>query len=86
MATVLEYMRAAMSHAVLEPLEDENKWHAHIPALPGLWATGAIEEEARNELFEALDGWLHVNAFHGSKERLPRIDGLSFYDPPHKIE
>lgn len=85
MATVLEYMRAAMSHAILEPLEGENEWFAHIPEFPGLWATGATQEEAKEDLYEALDGWLHVNAFHGTHEP-PRIDGMSFLDPPRRIE
>ena len=79
-------MRAAMNHAVFEPLEGENQWYAHIPDLAGLWATGVTREEAERELYDALDGWLYVNAFHGSKEKLPRIDGLSFYDPPEKVE
>ena len=83
---MLEYMHAAMKHAVLEPLEGENEWYAHIPELPGLWATGATEKDARSELFSALDGWLHVNAFHGSRDKLPRIDGLSVYDPPQRTE
>jgi predicted RNase H-like HicB family nuclease len=82
----LEYMRAAMKHAVLEPLEDNGEWYAHIPEFPGLWATGATENDARGELYSALDGWLYVNAFHGSREKIPRIDGLSFYDPPDRTE
>ena len=85
MATVLEYMNAAMKHAVLEHLPEENEWYAHIPEFVGLWATGATQEEAKRELFSALDGWLHVNAFHGTKTP-PRIDGLSFLDPPKTID
>ncbi len=85
MATVLEYMRAAMRHAVIEPMEGEGEWFAYIPQLPGLWATGRSVEDAKQDLFEALDGWLHVNTFVGKNEP-PRIDGLSYLDPPQKIE
>ncbi len=85
MATVLEYMNAAMSHAVIERIEDTNEYYAHIPEFVGLWATGATEEEAKQELYSALDGWLYVNAFHGT-QKPPRIDGLSFFDPPERIE
>jgi predicted RNase H-like HicB family nuclease len=85
MATVWEYMSAAMRHAVIERIGDENEYYGHIPEFVGLWATGAAEEEARQELYSALDGWLHENAFHGT-QKPPRIDGLSFLDPPQRIE
>jgi predicted RNase H-like HicB family nuclease len=52
-----------MRKAAYEPLEDGEGWYAHIPGIPGLWATGACVEDARNDLFEALDEWLYVNGF-----------------------
>jgi predicted RNase H-like HicB family nuclease len=76
MATILEYMTAAIGHAVFEPLDDEGKWYAHIPGFGGLWAIGKTEEEARQELHSALDGWLYINAARGTGEA-PVIDDLA---------
>lgn len=78
-------MGAAMNHAVLEPLEDEDKWYAHIPGFSGLWAVGKTQEEARQELYLALDGWLHVNSFRGTGAA-PTVDGLNLSDPPDRTE
>jgi len=66
MATYLEYMAAAMRRAEYEPLEEAGTvagWYGHIPGFEGLWASGASVEEARAELWQALDGWLTVNFF-----------------------
>ena len=60
MATILQYMGAAMRRAEYERLEDGN-WFAHIAGFKGLWASGPTIEEARADLYEALDGWLTVN-------------------------
>jgi predicted RNase H-like HicB family nuclease len=76
MATKSEYITAAIGHAVLEPLDYEGKWYAHIPGFGGLWAIGKTEEEARQELYSALDGWLYINATRGTGES-PVIDGLT---------
>lgn len=75
MATYLQYMAEAMRRAEYQPLEDARGWYAHIPGFEGLWATGPTVEDARKELYEALDGWLSVNFF---VSRLPPPDiGLS---------
>ena len=84
MATILEYMNAAMRHAEYERLESA-EWYAHIPGFEGLWATGATVEDARTELYSALDGWLYVNAFKG-KGTAPEFEGLTIYSPPPKVE
>jgi len=83
-ATYLEYVRAAMRHAEYEQMEDGN-WYASIPGLKGLWATGQTKDEAKNELFSALDGWLYINA-HVGKQPLPEFDGISPLHPPQKSE
>ncbi len=62
MATILQYMSAAMRRAQYELLEDgSNEWYAHIPGFEGLWATGPSVEEARADLYDALDSWLTAN-------------------------
>jgi predicted RNase H-like HicB family nuclease len=77
MATILEYMSAAMRRAQYEPLEDgSGGWYAHIPGFEGLWASGPTVEEAREDLHDALDGWLTVN-FVISQLELPDI-GVPF--------
>ncbi len=82
MATVLQYMEAAMRRASYERIEG-GAWFASIPGLGGLWATGSTIEEARKDLLEALDGWIEVSAKAGC--RLPDIDGVSLYDNLKKI-
>jgi predicted RNase H-like HicB family nuclease len=83
MATPLEYMHAAMRRAQYERVENEG-WFATIPELPGLWASGPTIEDARKDLFHALDGWISVHVIAG-QNRLPDIDGVSVYDVP-KVE
>lgn len=82
MSTVLEYLNAAMRRAEYERLED-GTFYAHIPGFEGLWATGANVEDARNDLYSALDGWLYVNSFV-SGVKPPELDDASF-GPPQKV-
>jgi predicted RNase H-like HicB family nuclease len=62
MASLTEYKHAAMRHAEYERLEDRD-WYAHVPGLPGLWASAKTVEDIRNELLSALEDWLDVNAY-----------------------
>lgn len=76
-------MRAAVSKARLEKMEN-GAWFASIPGFEGLWATGPTEEKAREDLFEALDGWIMVHVWVG-KERASDVEGLSIYEPPRRV-
>ena len=78
---MLEYLRAAMRKAEYEKLDD-GTFFARIPGFEGLWANGATVEDARNELYEALDGWLYVNLFV-SKTPLPDVGDLRL-EPPRR--
>jgi len=80
MATYLEYMRAAMEHARYEKTED-GQYFATIPDFDGLWTIGKTQDEAHDELYDALDNWLDVHIKVG-KARPPVIDGLDLLDPP----
>jgi predicted RNase H-like HicB family nuclease len=71
MATYLQYMEEAMRRAEYERLDD-GSFYAHIPGFSGLWATGKTIEDARKDLYEALDGWLTLN-FVVSQMPLPDI-------------
>ena len=79
-----DYLNAAMRHAEYERLED-GAWYAHIPGLPGLWASAANLEDTRNELLSALDDWLYVNA-SGAKIQPPEFDGISPLKSPRMLE
>jgi predicted RNase H-like HicB family nuclease len=83
-AALTEYLRAAMRHAEYERLE-EGDWYAHIPGLPGLWASAKTVEDTRNDLFSALEDWLYVNAYVARCE-LPEFDGLSIAAPPDRAD
>ena len=71
--TILGYMSAAMRRAEYEQLQDGSGGsYAQIPSFEGLWASGPTIEEARAELYDALDGWLIVN-YVISKLDLPDV-------------
>jgi predicted RNase H-like HicB family nuclease len=82
MASLTEYLQAAMRHAEYERLKGGG-WYAHIPGLPGLWANGKTVEDTRNGLISALEDWLYVNAYVGQL-KLPEFDGLSIGGPPQR--
>lgn len=84
MASFSDYIREAMRHAEYESLESGEGWYAHIPGFKGLWASGPTIEDARNDLLEALDGWLYVNSFVG-RNALPSFDNVRL-EPPRKVE
>jgi predicted RNase H-like HicB family nuclease len=71
-----EYLREAMRRADYERLETGD-WYAHIPGLQGLWASGPTVEDTRNDLYQALDGWLFVNGFV-SHLPPPQMEGVEF--------
>ena len=83
MASRIEYMNAAMAKAKYEQMKD-GRFFATIPKFDGLWAVGATKDEAAKELYEALDGWLHVH-IKISKEPPPKIDGVNFFPIPKSI-
>jgi len=74
--TILGYMNAAMRRAQYERLDGSGGWYAHIPSFEGLWASGPTIEEARAELYDALDGWVTVN-YVISRLELPDV-GVQF--------
>jgi predicted RNase H-like HicB family nuclease len=75
-ATLAEYARQALSMAEFEQTET-GEWFASIPGFVGLWAGGPTKEDARQELIEALWGWLTVRHDRGEALRLPPINGFT---------
>jgi predicted RNase H-like HicB family nuclease len=70
-----EYIRAAMSRAEYEDLDDEG-WFGHItsPGFQGVWASGRSPEDARNELQSVLEDWILIRLHRG--QPLPIVDGI----------
>ncbi len=52
------YIDAAMQRARYELIQDEEPYYGEVFELPGVWATGRTLEECRQNLLEAVDGWL----------------------------
>jgi len=84
LATYLAYLDAAMKKARVERMED-GRYFATIPKFEGLWASGDTEEDAKRDLYAALDGWIDVQIKIG-REKVPDIDGVSLYAAPALTE
>ena len=74
-----EYIRAAMHQATYELLPDDEGYYGEIAALPGVWANGPTLELCREELRQALEGWvvLGLRLAH----TLPVIAGIDLNAP-----
>jgi predicted RNase H-like HicB family nuclease len=59
--TLAEFLKVVMPKAEFE-LMDAGEWFASIPGFVGLWATGETKDEAREELTNALIGWMQVQS------------------------
>ena len=70
-----EYIRAATRRARYEILENDGDFYGEIPGFEGAWTNVASLEESREELEEALEGWIVLNLSNNLP--LPTIDGLS---------
>ncbi len=68
-----KYIDAAMRRAQYETMEDGAVW-GEIPGFPGLWASGATQEECERELRSTLEDWLLVATHFG--DTLPILDGI----------
>ena len=67
-----EYVRAEMAHAVYERFED-GTFYGSIPGFQGVYANEPTLEATRDELMEALEGWILLAI--ADHEDLPEIDG-----------
>lgn len=75
-----DYIRAAMRQAHYELMEN-GRFFAKIPPCRGAWGEGATLEECREELKDALEGWIIVGLRHG--DSLPVIDGIDLNQKEH---
>jgi predicted RNase H-like HicB family nuclease len=74
-----EYIRAAMHQATYELLPDGEGYYGEIAALPGVWANGSTLELCREELRQALEGWLMLGLRLG--HNLPTVAGIDLNAP-----
>ena len=70
-----EYISAAMRRAHYEILEDDGTFYGEIPGFNGLWANAETLENCREELEEALEGWIVLSLSRNLP--LPTVDGRS---------
>jgi predicted RNase H-like HicB family nuclease len=80
MATYLQYLDAALKRANYEKMDD-GRYFASIAGFDGLWVVSATLDEARRELYTALDGWIDVHIKIG-QERPPVIDDVDLFGLP----
>lgn len=68
-----KYIATAMQKATYELLGDET-FYGEIPECEGVWGNGKTLEACREDLQDALEGWLILGFRLGHK--LPIIDGI----------
>ncbi len=73
MATIKEYIAAAIGQAVYAWQPDTGQCHAHIPDLPGVTASGPDQAATEAALRTALEAWMRQTLWAG--KMLPPIDG-----------
>ena len=78
-----EYLLAALESAHYEMIDDAEPFYGHIPALKGVWATGATLEACRRNLAAALEDWILFSLTRGVD--LPEIGGALLPRPERVI-
>ena len=67
------YIRTAMQKATYDLLED-GTFYGEIPECQGVWANAATLEACREDLQDALEGWIILGLRLG--HTLPILDGI----------
>ena len=67
------YADIAVRHAVYDQVDD-GVWVATVAAIEGAWGDGDTPEEAKQELHEAIIGWVAVKRRVGAT--MPAMEGL----------
>ena len=53
-----DYIHKAMHRAHYEILEDDDSYYGEIPGFQGVWANAPTLEACRDDLKDALEGWV----------------------------
>jgi predicted RNase H-like HicB family nuclease len=69
--TVAQFLAGVMAKAQLEQLES-GEWFASIPEFVGVWATGATEAAAREELKEVIIEWVRLRSLESLERNQAR--------------
>jgi predicted RNase H-like HicB family nuclease len=56
-----EYIEEALRRARYELIDDEDPYYGEVPELKGVWASGKILEECRENLKDVIEGWILVS-------------------------
>lgn len=72
-----KYIRAAMGKARYEILPDDGSFYGEIVGFNGVYANADTLEECRDELEEALEGWILLRV--SMHFPLPAIDGIEIH-------
>ena len=70
---ITAYIQAALRHAHYELLEDQT-YYGEIDGLQGVYANADSLEQCRDQLQEALEGWILLGVRFG--HHLPIVDGI----------
>lgn len=71
---VQRYLDAAMQTVVWNELASGG-WYAEIPAMPGVWADGASQDEVVVDLAEVAADWVQLKLADADQD-FPAFDGL----------
>ena len=69
-----EYIKLAMSKATYKILEDDEGFFGSIAGFQGVWANADTLEACRDELAEALEGWILLGIY--LHHPIPVLEGL----------
>jgi predicted RNase H-like HicB family nuclease len=69
-----DYIQAALHKATYELLED-GTFYGEIPELQGVWANAETLEACRDNLKDALEGWILLGLQLG--HTLPVVEGIN---------
>lgn len=74
------YADVAVRHAIVREVEP-GAWLATVAGLDGAWGDGGTPNEARDELREAIVGWVAVKRRVGAAD-IPRLEGIDLNPRP----
>lgn len=71
---LLNYIQAAMRHAVYEILPDDGAYYGEVTVCNGVYATSNTLESCREQLQEVLEEWILLRIHQNLP--VPEIDGF----------
>ena len=77
------YIQTALNRAHYEVIQDDEPYYGEVPELPGVWASGRTLEECRQNLMEAIDGWILFRISRGMD--IPPLDEVGLAIPGEMV-